>query len=119
MKILVLIYLSLFTLPTFANRLPAWIEQQSKLQAYEQLTEWSTETKPYKIITTSTLEVKNSTGELIQKIEILLNSTDCNDQKLSTSCLPVGLHTASPALFCNMTLIDCGGKMISKIKLVK
>ncbi len=119
MKTLILVYISLLGFSGFAGQLPTWVEQQSKLQAYEQLAEWSTETQPYKIQSTRIQEEKNMNGELTQKVEIGLESLDCKKQKLATTCLPVGLHTPSPALFCNMTLIDCGGKKISKMKLVK
>lgn len=109
----------LFKITCFGNQFPSWVQLQSKLQAFEQLAEWSTETQPYEIQNTTILEQKNAGGELIQKVEISLQSSNCEKQKLSTTCLPVGLHTPSPALFCNMTLVGCGGKTISKMKLVK
>ena len=109
----------LFSITCFANQFPAWVQLQSKLQAFEQLAEWSTETQPYEIQNTTILEQKNIGGELTQKVEIGLSSLNCEKQKLSTTCLPVGLHTPSPVLFCNMTLVNCGGKVISKVKLVK
>ena len=58
-------------------------------------------------------------GEWTQKVEISLGSDSCKKQKLATRCLPVGLHTDNPSLFCNMILVDCDGNKISKIKLVK
>ena len=119
MKILLIFYISLLSFTSFANQLPAWIKDKSKLQTYEQLAEWSNETHPYKIQSATIQEVKNINGELTQKVEIDLESDYCKKQKLATSCLPVGLHTRNPALFCNMTLVDCDGKKISKVKLVK
>ncbi len=114
--------LSVFILPAFANaanQLPAWVLQQSKLQALEQLTEWSAETHPYTIKNMLVQEQKNAIGELIQKVEIDLVSPDCKKQKLNTSCLPVGLHTQAPVLFCSLTLVNCDGKNLSQMKLVK
>ncbi len=119
MKIFTFSAILFFKMICFGNQFPNWVQIQSKLQAYEQLAEWSTETQPYEIQNTTILEQKNLAGELTQKVEIGLHSINCEKQKLSTTCLPVGLHTPSPALFCNMTLIGCGGKTISKMKLVK
>lgn len=119
MKIFTFSAILFFKMICFGNQFPIWVQLQSKLQAYEQLAEWSTETQPYEIQNTTILEQQNSAGELTQKVVIGLYSINCEKQKLSTTCLPVGLHTPSPALFCNMTLIGCGGKTISKVKLVK
>ncbi len=119
MKTILLFYISFISFTSFANQLPLWVAQKSKLQAYEQLAEWSAETEPYKIQSTTIQEEKNLNGELTQKVEIELDSIHCKKQKLATSCLPVGLHTVSPALFCNMTFVYCGGKKISKMTLVK
>ena len=109
----------LFASVAFSKELPSWVESQAKLQAYEQLAHWSSVTKPYVMSGTQALEEKNLQGELTQKIEINLQTAECRQQKLATSCLPVGLHTEKPALFCNMTLVDCAGSKLSKIMLVK
>ena len=109
----------LFASITYSKDLPSWVERQAKLQAYEQLAQWSSVTKPYVMSGTEALEEKNLQGELTQKIEINLQTAECKQQKLATSCLPVGLHTENPALFCNMTLVDCAGSKLSKMMLVK
>ena len=119
MKYLLFLFFMIFLDSSSAGLLPPWIEGKSKLHAFEQLIEWSNEIKPYTISGTTTKEEKSSEGVLTQKIEINLTSKDCAKQKLTSSCLPVGLHTLNPALFCNMTLQNCAGSKLSKVLLIK
>ena len=118
MKIFILIT-SLISQLASANQLPPWIEKTSRLQAFEQLSVWSTQTKSFSIGEITSKEVESADGVLTQEIEIKLEAPNCKAQKLATSCLPVGLHTNKPSLFCNSQMIDCAGAKLSKVELVK
>ncbi len=119
MNLIFYVLVTVFATFVHAKDLPSWVERQAKLHSYEQLAQWSSVTKPYIMSGTQAIEEKNPQGEITQKFEINLQTPDCKKQKMATSCLPVGLHTESPALFCNMTLIDCAGSKLSKMALVK
>ncbi len=84
------------------------------------MVEWSGQIKPYKLGEMVLSEEKNAAGDLTQKIEIKLDDAgECSKRKLASSCLPVGLHTENPALFCNMTLSGCTETTLNKMVLVK
>ncbi|OFZ28631.1 MAG: hypothetical protein A2622_05945 [Bdellovibrionales bacterium RIFCSPHIGHO2_01_FULL_40_29] len=111
-----LFFNSLFAVAEF----PTWVERNTKLQAYDQLAEWSKEIGPYKMGEVLIKVDKTTTGDVTQNVEIKLDDLgNCKQRKLETSCLPVGLHTSSPAMFCRSSLSDCSERNISKMTLVK
>lgn len=97
----------------FAKELPAWVEKSAKLQSYEQLVEWMKNSKFYRITRLETKEAKIESGQTAQKTEISFDDdSGCKDRKLFSTCVPLGLDTDQPYMFCVYILTDCTGNTV-------
>lgn len=119
MRPIVAILIFLFSMASQGKELPPWVEKSSKLQSYEQLVEWMKLDKFYRVSKTESKEIKIESGQTAQETEIFFDDVSgCNDRKLISTCVPIGLDTDHPALFCQNLLTNCTGKSLSRSTVV-